>query len=100
MIGTALRFFRKLKEAVVPIEDQWSLAALDGEIFEEVVVERLNAEYVTFRHRVGRVRLPLALLTEESQLRVVRGFQSVAHEEEQVAPEVPAVRFDKPAKSH
>jgi hypothetical protein len=93
-------FFSKFKTALTPIEDQWTLKTVEGEVYEEVVVERLNAESVTFRHRVGRLRLPLEALTQESKERVVHGFQDVdLREHASIEAKSDVVPLDKPAKS-
>ena len=69
-----LPFLYKLKATLTPIPDQWSLTTLDGQVFEEVDVEDVRNGEVIFRHRVGRTRLPIALLSEESQQKLHDGF--------------------------
>jgi len=99
MIPSPFQFFRKLKMALTPIEDQWTLTDLNGEVYEEVEVESLTSSEVTFKHRVGKVRLPLEVLTEDSQLRLLHGFQETqpeAQHSEERSPE--SVDLHKPTK--
>jgi len=88
MITSPLRFFRLLKAALTPIPDQWTLTSLDGEVYEEVDIEHLTSRSVTFKHRVGRVRMPLALLNEASQQRIHRGFAEVEPESQLAGEEI------------
>ena len=72
-----LPFLYKLKATLTPIPDQWTLTTLDGQVFEEVDVEDVKDGVVIFRHRVGKNRIPIALLTEESQQKLHDGFHEV-----------------------
>ncbi len=68
-------FLGKLREALTPIEDQWTFTTESGETFEEVDVLAVEGEEVVFRHRFGEVRMPIAQLNEDSRHRLAQGFR-------------------------
>ena len=76
----AFRFIRPLlrsiRHALLPLEDQWTLTTQDGEIFEDVDVEKVEAGEVFFRHKFGQAHIPVARLSDDSRLTLERGFQT------------------------
>jgi hypothetical protein len=66
----------KLKKIFVPMEDQWTWTTRDGDIFEDVAVEDIQADQVIFQHKFGKVRMPIAHLSADSQSKLERGFQA------------------------
>ena len=76
------RFFRplltKLREALRPMEDQWTWTKRDGALFEDVDVEGIEADKVIFQHKSGRACVPIVLLSEDSRLKLARGYQLAA----------------------
>ena len=86
--GILTNFFSKLREALTPIEDQWTLTTVDGEFYEEVSVEDIKADNVTFNHKFGEARLPIVSFSEDSQTKIQQGFTTApdSRKKRQVAP--------------
>jgi hypothetical protein len=79
-IYLAYRFIRpllgKIRHALLPLEDQWTWTTQDGETFEDVDVDRIEAGEVFFRHKFGSAHIPIAQLSYDSRLKLERGFQT------------------------
>ena len=99
LLATRLKYGRirstllaKIRFALNPIEDQWTLQTLDGDTFEEVEIESVKDGYVVFKHRVGKDKLPIALLTEDSQHKLHEGYKPSSEasiESKEAAPTPP-----------
>ena len=92
-------FFAKLREALVPIEDQWTWTTQSGSYFEGVELETIEADEVVFRHELGEVRLPIDHLTEDSRQNLARVCQS-SHLSRNDAADVKALEAAKKAGKH
>jgi hypothetical protein len=73
-------FIANLREALTPIEDQWTWTTVDGSLFEDVQVDDVEGNEVLFHHKFGEARLPIALLSDESRMKLEQGFQPAHHE--------------------
>lgn len=65
-------FFRKLRQALVPCEDQWTWTTQQGREYENVDVEDIEANALVIRHKLGRDRVPIVFLSKASRSKLVR----------------------------
>ena len=63
-----------VKVALTPIEDQWTWTTREGDVFEDVAVETIQADHVILLHKFGKTRVPIALLSGESRLKLERDY--------------------------
>ena len=63
-----------LKVALTPIEDQWTWTTKEGAVFEDVAVEAIQAGHVILQHKFGKARVSIALLSEDSRLKLERDY--------------------------
>ena len=64
-----------IRDALTPVEDQWTWTMADGAVLEEVEVIALEADKVILQHKFGKACVPIDQLSEDSRLKLERDYR-------------------------